>query len=391
MPILIFYFFFAYIFPFIANEYIINASIYNSNVLHLNDYLYLFLYVLIFLVVFICRKKLMIKFQLKEVFVKKKIINNFLIFIFINSFLFYINDFSSYRYEAYKNFYIIYFELIIIFKYLLTFFLLFLSNYEIKIKYLIILIISFIFFINGLQASLTTLFVLLAFILRKKNFSLKKFTLDFFTKKNLFTTISLLIIIPFFFSLGIKAKNKEIEMQNLTKFYKTYFDTEYLIVRLSDHYYTVKNLLKNEQRYFPGNINSQSNKIITKHHLHSKSINNFNSYNLVDENNLTKFDFYRMKDGSSTGFIGSFLILFDKKVSLFLFLLILILYFNVIENIFLGSKYSLKNIFIILFSYNIIFRGIMSPVDILNIFDTGHFLIFGLLILSTTRFLVKTN
>ena len=391
MPILIFYFLFAYIFPFIANEYILNDSIYSSDVLHLNDYLYLLIFFSMFLVVFIFRKKLIIKFQFKEVFVKKKIINNLLIFISINSFLFYINDFSDYRYQVNKSSFIIYFEIIIIIKHLLTFFLLFLSNYEIKNKYLMILIISYIFFITGLQSSLNTLFVIFAFILRKKNFSLKKFALNFFEKKKLFLMILLLTLIPFFFTLGIKAKSNKKENIYLTKYYKTYFDTKYLINRLSDHYYTIKALLKNEQRYFPGNINSQFNKIIIKYHSHSKTINNFNSYNLVNENDLSKFEFYRMKDGSSTGFIGSFLILFDKKVSIFLFLPILIFYLNVIENIFLGSKYSLKNIFVILLSYNIIFRGVMSPIDILNILDSNFLLFFGLLILSTTRFLVKTS
>jgi uncharacterized membrane protein YciS (DUF1049 family) len=239
-----------------------------------------------------------------------------------------------------------------------------------------------------LQSSISTIFLILSFFLKKYDFSLKNFIINF-NKKNLFIITFIILTIPFIFILGLNSKNDSKINKKYLIDKKHYFKIEYLISRISPAYFTMINNINNDYRYFKGNINTTLNKRILKSHQSSNHINQFNVLNSYTMEDTSKLEVLYKKSGSSPGFIGSFLILFDKELSVFLFLFFLILYLNVIENIFLGSNYSLKNIIVVILSYNLILRGYMNPSDLLNFFDMPFVGFLILLVLSTTRFIVK--
>ena len=380
------YFFFAYFVTFFFGIFHDQTTFYNIPILDNNEKFYYYIIPIVYVLAIVFYKSVIYprinrtKFELK---INKNIFNllifSFLLLSFYGNALNY-NNFrysnitveSHFTYYAYRLLSYFYFYFIYI---------IFFENGSNKNYFEIIYYLSPLFFlINGITNTIDIIIItILIMVLKYKSVFNEK--INYRTIKKLLLVIILSFpIILLLFSQGIKVKEKKVNLNSML----LYLDTTWFFERFYTHHASLKNSLKDVNKYQSTNI--KKGFLERKEFLLNKESMQINHrFNLNEHNNDNIYNYVLLRSGSSPGYIATFFYFFNKEIAIILFFLSLLMVFAIFDIIQKNSNN--KSIYLLSFSIIYLFgRSFLgAPATSLVVFDESMIILILILYLAIVR------
>ena len=281
--------------------------------------------------------------------IKKNTLNIFIFIFILTAFYGYLNDYNAFRYNKIESTGLLYyfFRLLSYFYIYIIYLIFFGNSYKKNILEIIFYLTPLYFLIGGLSTAFDYLVILiLVGIYQYREFFLTKNNIKKLINVKVAGTLAL-VAVPIMMALfisGIMIKENAVSKNSI----KEYFASTWVLERFYPHHVSLKNSLKNHNKY---KINRIKSSFIERKNIliNSADKNILLRHDLNEHNNdIIYKKVVLLRSGSAPGLFGSIFYLFNNSVALIIIFCVLILLYMMFDRIVKNSE--CKHVFFMSFT-----------------------------------------